>query len=90
MRLLILLTAAATGSLLQLAQLTLWVEDSQSRGNLQSDNQQSAGKRAPWPVQLEMRVPFEPTAFPSGPDVYIMYELHLTNFGTVPLSLSRI
>src|SRR5215471_17581575 len=41
-------------------------------------------------AQLEMRVPFEPTAFPSGPHFYVMYELHLTNFGAVPLTLSRI
>src|SRR5260221_11670220 len=47
-------------------------------------------KPAPWPPQLEMRVPFEPTAFPSGPHFYVMYELHLTNFGPIPLSLSRI
>jgi len=37
-----------------------------------------------------MRVPFEPTAFPSGGRTYLMYELHLTNFGTAPLSLDRI
>ena len=37
-----------------------------------------------------MRVPFEPTAFPSGPHVYLMYELHLTNFMPMPASLSRI
>jgi hypothetical protein len=37
-----------------------------------------------------MRVPFEPTAFPSGPHVYLMYELHLTNFMPMPVSLSRI
>src|SRR5260370_41658213 len=37
-----------------------------------------------------MRVPFEPTAFQSGPHFYVMYELHLTNFGITPLSLSRI
>src|SRR5260370_5319440 len=37
-----------------------------------------------------MRVPFEPTAFASGPYIYVMYELHLTNFGTSPVSLSRI
>ena len=49
-----------------------------------------AAKPAPWPPQLEMRVPFEPTAFPSGPNIYVMYELHLTNFGTSPVSLSRI
>ncbi|WP_169747190.1 M23 family metallopeptidase [Edaphobacter aggregans] len=56
---------------------------------LRSDNKQSAAKPA-WPPQLEMRVPFEPTAFPSGPHIYVMYELHLTNFGTSPVSLNRI
>ncbi len=35
-------------------------------------------------------MPFEPTAFRSGPHFYVMYELHLTNFATTPLSLSRI
>ena len=55
----------------------------------QSDNK-VAPKPAPWPLQLEMRVPFEPTAFPSGPHVYLMYELHLTNFMPMPISLSRI
>lgn len=45
---------------------------------------------APFPLQLEMRVPFEPTAFPSNRNVYLMYELHLTNFGTAPLYLSRV
>ena len=60
----------------------------------QTQNQPSgttaAAKRPPWPLQLEMRVPFEPTAFPSGPHVYLMYELHLTNFMPMPVSLSRI
>ena len=41
-------------------------------------------------MQLEMRVPFEPTAFPSGPHAYLMYELHLTNFMPTAVSLSRI
>jgi hypothetical protein len=45
---------------------------------------------AAWPLQLEMRVPFEPTAFPSAGRIYLMYELHLTNFGAVPLSLRRV
>ena len=57
--------------------------------NQPSDNKTTAN-RPPWPVQLEMRVPFEPTAFPSGPHVYLMYELHLTNFTPMPISLSRI
>jgi len=62
----------------------------------QTQNQRSNGKNsaankpARWPPQLEMRVPFEPTAFPSGSRIYVMYELHLTNFGKTPLSLSRI
>jgi len=47
-------------------------------------------KPAPFPLQLEMGVPFEPTAFPSGPHFYVMYELHLTNFGPTTLSLNRI
>jgi len=54
-----------------------------------SDNE-AVAKQAQWPLQLEMRVPFEPTAFPSGPHVYLMYELHLTNFMPMPVSLSRI
>ena len=37
-----------------------------------------------------MCVPFEPTAFPSGLHVYLMYELHLTNFMPMAVSLSRI
>ena len=57
--------------------------------NQPSDNK-TAASRAPWPLQLEMRVPFEPTAFPSGAHVYLMYELHLTNFMPMPISLSRI
>jgi hypothetical protein len=57
--------------------------------NQPSDNKATAN-RPPWPLQLEMRVPFEPTAFPSGPHVYLMYELHLTNFMPMPVSLSRI
>jgi len=57
--------------------------------NQRSDNR-TVVKRPPFPLQLEVRVPFEPTVFPSGPHLYAMYELHLTNFGAVPLTLSRI
>src|SRR5712691_1324861 len=80
MRLFILLAAACLCSCPIIAQAQ----------NQQSDNKNSAVRPAPWPSQIEMRVPFEPTAFPSGPHFYVMYELHLTNFGAVPLSLSRI
>jgi murein DD-endopeptidase MepM/ murein hydrolase activator NlpD len=42
------------------------------------------------PPQLEMRVPFEPTAFPSAGRTYLTYELHLRNFAAVPLTLTRV
>lgn len=41
-------------------------------------------------MQLQLRVPFEPTAFPSDGHFYILYELHLANYGPFPLSLHRI
>jgi hypothetical protein len=56
----------------------------------QASDSKTAANRPPWPLQLEMRVPFVPTAFPSGPHVYLMYELHLTNFMPIPVSLSRL
>jgi Peptidase family M23 len=56
----------------------------------QPTENKTAANRPPFPLQVEMRVPFEPTAFPSGPHVYLMYELHLTNFMPTPVSLSRI
>lgn len=43
-----------------------------------------------WPAQLEMRVPFEPTAFSSSGRTYLTYELYLTNLATNPLSLRRV
>lgn len=41
-------------------------------------------------VQLEMRVPFSPTAVPSAGREYLIYELHLRNFGNRPLPLSKL
>jgi Peptidase family M23 len=79
MRQYILFAAACLCSYLAIAQAQ----------NQPSDNK-TAANRPPWPLQVEMRVPFEPTAFPSGPHVYLMYELHLTNFMPMPISLSRI
>jgi hypothetical protein len=58
--------------------------------NVPSDNKQSSASANPLPLQLEMRVPFEPTAFPSGSHSYVLYEVHLTNFATTPLTVSRI
>jgi Peptidase family M23 len=79
MRLLILLAAACLLSCPTIAQTQ----------RKQSDNK-AAANQPPWPLQLEMRVPFDPTAFPSGQHAYLIYELHLTNFMPMPITLSRI
>jgi peptidase M23-like protein len=57
--------------------------------NRQADNKIPA-KQAPFPLQFELRVPFEPTAFPSGPYIHLFYELHLTNFTPKTVSLNRV
>jgi hypothetical protein len=40
--------------------------------------------------QLEIRVPFEPTAFPSGEHTYLSYELYLTNLSPSPMTITRV
>src|SRR4030088_3317462 len=87
MRLSILFAAAVVCSCPAIAQPNYRLMDDSAAPR--SDNQQSATTLAPWPVQIEMRVPFEPTAFPSERRIYLMYELHLTNFGTAPRYGSR-
>lgn len=52
--------------------------------------QQARSETSPFPLQLEMRVPFEPTAFLSGGRTYLAYELHLTNFTNASLALQRV
>jgi len=90
MRLLILLGTASLCLCPAIAQPDNQLTGNSQAQNLRSDNKNPAAKPAPFPLQLEMRVPFEPTAFPSGPHVYVMYELQLTNFWPAPLTLSRI
>src|ERR1700687_2771227 len=91
MRLIVVFTAAAICSYNAIAQSNYQLmEDSQSGAGPGSHSPVPAAKPAPFPLQLEMRIPFEPTAFPSDRNIYLMYELHLTNFGTAPLNLSRI
>jgi Peptidase family M23 len=51
---------------------------------------QARSDDSPLPLQLETRVPFEPTAFPSAGRKYLAYELYLTNFTNNPLVLSRV
>lgn len=45
---------------------------------------------SPFPLQMELRVPFDPTAFPSAGRTYLMYELYLTNFSNNTIDLRRI
>ncbi|HEY6620221.1 MAG TPA: M23 family metallopeptidase [Steroidobacteraceae bacterium] len=56
------------------------------------DSQQARSDNAPspWPLQLEMRVPFEPTAYASAGRNLFTYELYLTNFSSSPLTLRRL
>ena len=89
MRLFILLAAACSCIGVTCAQAQKQSTGSTQAAGSRADNK-NATKAAPFPLQLEMRVPFEPTAFPSGPHVYLMYELHLTNYLPMPLSLARI
>jgi len=51
---------------------------------------EARAENSPQPLQLEMRVPFEPAAFPSNGRTYLAYELYLTNFSENPLTLGRI
>jgi Peptidase family M23 len=50
----------------------------------------SADAPSPWPLQLDMRVPFEPTAYLSAGRNHLTYELYLTNFSSSPLTLRRV
>jgi Peptidase family M23 len=45
---------------------------------------------SPFPLQLEVRVPFEPTAFPSDGRTYLCYELYLTNFAGNAIEFRRL
>jgi murein DD-endopeptidase MepM/ murein hydrolase activator NlpD len=42
------------------------------------------------PAQLEVRTPFDPTAFPSAGRTYLIYELHLRNLADEPMELRGI
>jgi hypothetical protein len=45
-----------------------------------------------WPpqLQLQMQVPFEPSAFPSAGRTYLIYELNLSNFESRPVTIDRV
>jgi hypothetical protein len=52
----------------------------------------SATALADWhmPPQLELRVPFEPTAYPSSGHTLLTYELYVTNFSGTAVDIHRI
>ena len=45
---------------------------------------------SPFPLQVELRVACEPTAFPSAGQTHLLYELQLTNFSGDKIDLRRI
>lgn len=47
-------------------------------------------KPASFPLQMETRIPFAPTVFPSEGHWFVFYEMHLTNFMPSSVSLDRI
>jgi hypothetical protein len=51
---------------------------------------QTASQPARPPLQLELRVPFDPTAFLSEGVFHLFYELHLTNFTSAALNVSGV
>ena len=59
-------------------------------GLFQEARPDSAPANSSWPPQLDMRVPFEPTAFPSDGRTYLTYELYVTNFAANPVTLRRV
>jgi hypothetical protein len=48
--------------------------------------------QADWriPPQVELRVPFEPTAYPGNGQTHLMYELHLTNYSGSAIDMRRV
>lgn len=50
----------------------------------------SAAEDAAFPAPIEVRAPYEPTAFPNAGRAHLLYELYLTNFGSAPVSLQRV
>jgi Peptidase family M23 len=90
MRLSTLLTVVCLCSSSALAQLGNQLTGNSQAQNLPPENKKSAANAAPSDLQVEFRVPFDPTVFPNGSHSYLAYEIHLTNFMPAPLSLSRI
>jgi murein DD-endopeptidase MepM/ murein hydrolase activator NlpD len=50
----------------------------------------AATSHSPFPLQVQLQVPFEPTAFPAEGSQHLLYELYVTNFEGVPITLDRV
>lgn len=50
----------------------------------------AASSHSPFPPQVELQVPFEPTAFPAEGSQHLLYELYVTNFEGSPVTLDRV
>jgi hypothetical protein len=50
----------------------------------------AASSHSPFPPQVKLQVPFEPTAFPAEGSQHLLYELYVTNFEGEPITLDRV
>jgi Peptidase family M23 len=45
---------------------------------------------SPFPPQIQLQVPFAPTAFPAEDGQHLLYELYVTNFEDTPITLDHV
>lgn len=50
----------------------------------------TSSSQSPFPPQIQMQVPFAPTAFPAEDGAHLLYELYITNFQDRPVTLDRV
>jgi murein DD-endopeptidase MepM/ murein hydrolase activator NlpD len=50
----------------------------------------AASSHSPFPPQVQLQVPFEPTAFPAEGSQHLLYDLYVTNFEAAPVTLDRV
>ncbi|WP_158628935.1 M23 family metallopeptidase [Dyella choica] len=46
--------------------------------------------RSPFPPQIQLQVPYAPTAFPAEDGEHLLYELYITNFEDAPITLDHV
>ncbi|WP_284322875.1 M23 family metallopeptidase [Dyella acidisoli] len=52
--------------------------------------QSAPSNRSPFPAQIQLQVPFAPTAFPAEDGEHLLYELDVTNFENTPITLDHV